>query len=1143
MPSTEEHTLNPKGIVCVCLLIIILAPSTAILVNLSIKSSVASPNRDVNIVQPDLQTPQVTEHKVTSAELAQLENDEGVFEADASPATPADGLGGDAHPPTAQEWASIAPDAYLVASITSPCVVPASVDNSQTPWFPPIGVQNHGCNAFSVAYYTKTFQEAKEHGWDLSGARWQGFSSGSYGYPTASYQNEIMSPAFVYNLDDPSGSIESTISLVCNIGDCTWAAMPYDGNNWTGWPSEAAWTQAAYYRGNSTTNYQYIDLTTNAGLNNLKNWLANQNLASIYINASALTPSSLTPQDFLTLDNYSPSTASSTDHVNTIVGYDDTISYTENGSTHYGAFKIANSWGAGVYNWENIPDGFYWISYAAMEQRIKTCLFYNGMVGYQPTLTVSFKIVDDKRSDCTITVGVGSTTSPIATKSFSNFVSGYPYPYSPNDRLPFPGNNIVFDITEFENSLPTLSGQTFWLKVDDDGSAPGIIANFAVNSSIGYQASTNVPCPLVNHGSTIVYVTLPSSASFTVSPNLGPPGGAVILQAAGLTHSGTATLTYLNPQSNQWVTVANNVAISSSGAFIYSLNTPDLLRNNIAGDHTAGSDTIVFRVQDSGGLSYNSSVPYTEMARALLRVGNNFASKTYGNNTDLTATVSTSVGKSLSIAGCWFQPGTAALLWDNTAVSTGLLVDEDGGVSTTFTVPVSNAGAHVVTLQDGNAKLSVSVTVVPVPPLFAVANGVVYTYQSGTISATQASSGTQLWSITTAITPCCLAADNNAVYLGSTSGLTALSITSKTTLWTMTSAYYQNAFSLSVFGGAVYEGTTSGYFLGLDPNTGQIVGPDTGYYGSLPTATVAANGIVYLALWDGALRAYTVPGTIYWRSDTYSGTPWVSLALDNGLLYAGAGNQIYAFNASNGNLNWSNNVGTAGNVSLSAGNGQVYASLGSQIYALSESNGGIEWSETLSSAVSSPTAGSGVLFAAVGNQLEALTSSGTLSWSYQAGGTVSSFVVTNGLAYATSSDGDLTVVNTSNGQKVWDLLTEPSSTPSPSPSPTPTPTPTPSPTPAPTSSQTAPAASTSPTSAPQTSPSASPTATATPTKTTTATPTSTPIAELPNATVYLILAPIGITALVAASIVTLKKKQDSKRPTKKNLNGNDEAKL
>lgn len=416
-------------------------------------------------------------------------------------------------------------------------VLPTSIDNSQTPWFPPIAIQNHGCTAFSVGYYTKTFQEAREHEWDINGAKWEGYISGiDCGHPTTSYQNKIMSPAFVDNLNFPNGSIETAMNIVGNIGVSTWATMPNDGYQWTVWPSEQAWTEAALYRGES--NYQTINLTTDVGLENLKSLLVSQNLASIYINSSALRKENFVAGDLLTLDNYNISVHN---HVTTIVGYDDAISYSENGNTHFGAFKIVNSWGAGVINWENIPDGFFWVSFETMKQQFKKCFFINDLPDYQPELLAIFRIQHEKRSDTSIIISAGSSPNTLVMKRFSSFVSGYPYPYSLNDYFSFPSNNIVLDITEFKDQLPSINDQTFYLSVYDGGSeAIGNITNFAITSPSGYQAATNVPIQTINKNS--VYLSINYSnpgPSPTPLPTPTPTSTPTLSQAPTLTPTQT----------------------------------------------------------------------------------------------------------------------------------------------------------------------------------------------------------------------------------------------------------------------------------------------------------------------------------------------------------------------------------------------------------------------------------------------------------------------------------------------------------------------------------------------------------------------------------------------------------------------------
>ena len=421
----------------------------------------------------------VTEHKISTAEIEQLKSRIGVYDAEQDYNQIVDGHGTGLQPPTEDEWAKIAASSYSVESVDDQAGAPAAVDESTKPWFPPIGNQGQqgSCVAWAVGYYTKTFQEAKEHGWSLSGGP----------------QSEIMSPAFIYNLInggvDKGSGFQNAIQLVCSIGACSLEKMPYNPSNYTRWPSEEAWTEAALYRGNSS-GAQYMDLSSPSGLANLKNWIASDNLAIIGVDSTKYA--GLDGADVLTLDSY---VSPDVDHANTIVGYDDSKSYTENGTTYYGAFKVANSWGKG--GWEKIPDGFYWISYETMKQRVGDCMFYYDRIGYQPQLLATFRINHQIRSECDIRVGLGSTTSPTAIKSFSQYING--------GALPFPQNNIVSDITEFMSFVPTVLGKTFFLRVYDSGTSTiGNVTTFAVDN----EESKDAPRATVQLTAVYLNVTL-----------------------------------------------------------------------------------------------------------------------------------------------------------------------------------------------------------------------------------------------------------------------------------------------------------------------------------------------------------------------------------------------------------------------------------------------------------------------------------------------------------------------------------------------------------------------------------------------------------------------------------------------------------
>ena len=435
-------------------------------------ASSASQNTVLNLKNTGSRDVKVAERLITSSDVEKLKQIFGTYTEGENYCLRIGSHGTGLRPPTEESWNSIAKEAKIVESISlvtsSSVTSPSSVDLSSSSWFPPIGNQDGegSCVAWAVGYYVKTFQEAKEHGWNLSEAQW---INGYYGYPTVSYQGKIISPSFIYNLinggvDDGSTFVDA-INLVRGIGACSWEKMPYNPTNYTSWPSEDAWREASLYRGNSSS-YEILNLDTDEGLASLKNWLASGNLAVIGVDANQYD--SLFPNDVWTLSKYLPTEIN---HANTVVGYDDNFSYSEGGKTCYGAFKIANSWGVG--SWEYVPDGYYWISYEAMKNCVQSCWLYSDLVNYTPEVLASFRIDHSKRSECDVTIGAGNHLTPTATKSFSDLVNG--------GNHPFCSNNIVFDITEFKNYVTSIYDETYFIKVYDGGSPTiGTIMNFSV---------------------------------------------------------------------------------------------------------------------------------------------------------------------------------------------------------------------------------------------------------------------------------------------------------------------------------------------------------------------------------------------------------------------------------------------------------------------------------------------------------------------------------------------------------------------------------------------------------------------------------------------------------------------------------------
>jgi len=418
-------------------------------------------------------------HKATYQDIEQLKSLMGVYQDGVNYNVIIDGHGTGLAPPTLEQWDAMVGDMNVIDEISLNVgdPLPSSVDHSSSIYFPPIGNQDGegSCVAWAVGYYTKTFQEAQEHNWDLSGASWEG---GYYGHPTLEYQDKIFSPDFLYhqvnNGRDGGSTYADVMKLITNNGACTWKEMPYDPNDSTSWPSESAWREAPIYRGQSEFNTFYFD----SDVEDLKNLLLGGNFGVISINAYLY--SELTSNDLWTTDNYNPM---GTNHANTIVGFDDNLTYIENGETRKGAFKIANSWGEG-FSGDHNSDGFYWISYEAMRTRVGYFMFTEDLEGYNPQTIALFELDHDARSDCEIKVGLGNPGEPLSEKSFSSY-------YLDGGEHPFPNNKMVLDITELQPD-----GTDFFIDVFDyaEGygtSKTGTLTSFTIEEYTIYDKEGN----------------------------------------------------------------------------------------------------------------------------------------------------------------------------------------------------------------------------------------------------------------------------------------------------------------------------------------------------------------------------------------------------------------------------------------------------------------------------------------------------------------------------------------------------------------------------------------------------------------------------------------------------------------------------
>jgi hypothetical protein len=240
--------------------------------------------------------------------------------------------------------------------------LPVNVDNSLLRYFPPIRDQGAlgACVSFATTYTQLSYMTAFQRDLDI---RDPGDNTNKY------------SPKWTYNMVNGGGDQGSTFTdcydLLEKHGAATWAEFPYDADFRSWCLNPAAWRNALGVR---TKARQYVaDASKDTGLNLIKTLLTDGYVLTFgtYINSwhlKAISDDVSTVADDAAVGKgigywLSGSLGS---HAMTIVGYNDAIwtDINANGLIDLGekgAFRIANSWGAG---WGEA--GFIWLAYDAL---------------------------------------------------------------------------------------------------------------------------------------------------------------------------------------------------------------------------------------------------------------------------------------------------------------------------------------------------------------------------------------------------------------------------------------------------------------------------------------------------------------------------------------------------------------------------------------------------------------------------------------------------------------------------------------------------------------------------------------------------------------------------------------------------------
>ena len=232
----------------------------------------------------------------------------------------------------------------------------AQVDNSMMVSFPQVGNQgNEGsCVAWASTYYQMSHEVCLALGCDNKNS-----------------MAKVFSPKWTYNMinmgSDGGSYFSDAFNLETMHGAALMSELPYAAGDYRSWDLNSEHWRTAI--NSKMSSYSSLSINTDAGMANAKQLLTNGHVLVIgtYITSwvfrSVQANPNVASNPFVGQAIASYMNGSVGGHAMTMVGYDDNIwtDINDNGVVEpgeLGAFKIANSWGAG---WRN--GGYAWISY------------------------------------------------------------------------------------------------------------------------------------------------------------------------------------------------------------------------------------------------------------------------------------------------------------------------------------------------------------------------------------------------------------------------------------------------------------------------------------------------------------------------------------------------------------------------------------------------------------------------------------------------------------------------------------------------------------------------------------------------------------------------------------------------------------
>lgn len=590
--------------------------------------------------------------------------------------------------------------------------LPDSVDNSTSAAFPPIRSQGGigSCVAWAITYYQFTYETNLALGRTASGGD----------------NNVIFSPKWTYNLInggvDAGSYFSDAYAVEMKNGAASWAAFPYD-TNYLQWPLNAStWRNAINYRPQSYG--QIYNSNTDTLIESMKTQLTNGHVLVIATYVSSWSQGVLSDPDTTqtTIEDALVGQKIATymkntnlgGHGMTVVGYNNNLWTDLNGNGvvdigEKGAFKIANSWGAGDWN-----RGYRWVAYDALRgtssvsasgtwpttDRSSSGIFRSGNIftltvrsSYTPSVVAEVTLNAAKRGQLVFSLGTGSTagTTPSSTWSSKalNYTGGN---YAFNGTTTTCDGTFVFDFSDLAASI---SGTTRWfagLYDNKTGDAATLKAynlyNVTAGGDVLLASADNVPAS-VDAGQ--IYRWVDSALDPSNQPpvaNAGPDQTATVGQVVTFNGSGS-----LDPDgsinSYEWT--------FGDGTF----GTGAIVTHPYG---AAATYTVTLTVTDNGGLidTDTAIVTVTEPVSGdtmhVSSISVKSATKKAGKNTFYLATAVVTVvdGNGLQIDGVTVSGHWTGLTTDTDTSITGV----DGKVSLTSDSTKKKTGVFTFNVDD-----------------------------------------------------------------------------------------------------------------------------------------------------------------------------------------------------------------------------------------------------------------------------------------------------------------------------------------------------------------------------------------------------------------------------------------------------------